>query len=279
MKRKTITLVVYMLVCISLVSVGFAAWVITGGDSSETTGNITATTVLDKSLTISEEDWDGDSTTAGSITFGKPSGATNVGWLQADATDAVDKKEATYSFKLSSDVDLNTAVATAKIEFTDSVLDAVQAAGYISDPKVEYQTSTSEDKSVWSDPVEYKLDNANKAASATAFKNALSVASKYIYVKITISYTWGQDFDGENPYVYYNKTQVVDEVTSYVRPASGANANGLYLLNGELSDSSNGELASNKEEAKYALTQIYEAVYGGTEDFQLTITLEGQGAN
>ena len=84
MKKKTITLVVYMLVCISLVSVGFAAWIITGGDESVASGNVKATTVHDESLVIEGESWVNQKD---SIVFGVPTldqNATQDGWLQFD---------------------------------------------------------------------------------------------------------------------------------------------------------------------------------------------------
>lgn len=275
MKRKTITLVVYMLVCISLVSVGFAAWIITGGDSSEAQGNITASHVTDKSLTISEEKWDSGNVNvlgAGTINFGIPANTTtNTGWLQASDV-GVDDLTAVYTFKLSSASNLSDAVKSGTIAFNDAVLDEVQELGYIANPVITYATST--DGSTWGNSATYTL---NDATSASNFKSAIAQAVQSIYVKITITYAWGQDFDGLNPYNYYNGKKTVDN-KEVVRTASMDNENELYLLNGELSSESVGTLASNKEEAKFALNKIYNAVNAGEEDFVLTITLEGAGA-
>lgn len=276
MKRKTITLVVYMLVCISLVSVGFAAWIITGGDSSEAQGNITASHVTDKSLTISEEKWDSGNVNvlgAGTINFGIPAATTtNTGWLQASGV-GVDDLTAVYTFKLSSETNLSDAVKSGTILFNDTVLDEVQELGYIANPVITYATST--DNASWTNAATYEL---NDATSASNFKSAIAQSAQHIYVKITITYAWGQDFDGLNPYNYYNGKKTVD-AQEVVRTASMDNENGLYLKDGALSsESAGGTLASNKEEAKFALTKIFNAVNAGEEDFVLTITLEGAGA-
>ena len=258
MKRKTITLVVYMLVCISLVSVGFAAWVITGGDKSEATGNITATSVTDKSLTVSAEQWDGGALgtlNAGKINFGSPEGAdANTGWLRAESVED-DKLSATFKFTLSSGQALKTVLETATIEFEDTVLDDLQAAGYISHPVITYKVGSAA-------AATYDLNAAE--TSAASFLTALTTDANAtsVNVEVTITYQWGSDFGGENPYTYYNGKDALDN-----------NLNGLYLKDGVLSDQQNGTLALNKEEANYALTEIFNAVGASqTNDFKLTMT-------
>ena len=112
MKRKTITLVVYMLVCISLVSVGFAAWVITGGTSTNAGGNVTASTVTDSSLSTSQITWSDGST----IHFGAPVDASGnlienseENWFQFNGTDK-QVLSVTFSFDLKAGSDANSSI-------------------------------------------------------------------------------------------------------------------------------------------------------------------------
>ena len=66
MKKKTLAGLISSLICISLIGVGFASWVITGDDTNEqATGTITTETVSDSSVKIT------------SATFG--SGAAQIG--------------------------------------------------------------------------------------------------------------------------------------------------------------------------------------------------------
>ena len=54
-KRKKFALslkVLSLLSCIAVLSVGFASWIITGGDTEETTGNVSAETVENRKTTI-----------------------------------------------------------------------------------------------------------------------------------------------------------------------------------------------------------------------------------
>ena len=54
MKRKTLTMVLCLLTCLSLVGVGFASWVISSGDTEKLTGNIQVDTVTDHRFTFGE---------------------------------------------------------------------------------------------------------------------------------------------------------------------------------------------------------------------------------
>lgn len=277
MKRKTITLVVYMLVCISLVSVGFAAWVITGGDSSNATGNINASTITDQSLTISEEQWDGGSVNAlnaGQINFGLPADPNNktkpivatTGWLQASDV-PVDKLEATFSFKVSSESNLAAAVKSATADFNDSTFRNKIPAGYIAEAVITHATAST---------AAGLATAAYEAYTPAALLEDLKVSATSIYVSIKITYAWGTKLGGNNPYTYFNS--IDDE--------NADSANGFYLLNGKhlddegnavTSETTGATLVSNKAEAKYVIKTIFEAVNSNPE-FSLTITLEGQGA-
>ena len=55
MKRKSLTLLVCLLACLALGSVGFAAWVITSDNSDTTTGQVRVDVVKDARLQVNAE--------------------------------------------------------------------------------------------------------------------------------------------------------------------------------------------------------------------------------
>lgn len=203
MKKKTITLVVYMLVCISLVSVGFAAWIITGGDETHTSGNVTATTVTDKSLSVTNEAWvDGKD----SIHFGAPKELpdTDYKWLQSAATDATDYENlsVTYSFTLSTGSPLGEAVYKVNGSFTapdftfekdEEELNLV-TLGYVTEATISAKVGN-----VTIDPTSNSDDFISDLEAAIQDVEANSVD-----IQITISCDWGLAFGGDNPYEFFN---------------------------------------------------------------------------
>lgn len=216
MKRKTITLVIYMLVCMSLVSVGFAAWIITGGDKAETTGNVTASPVVDESLVISEKKWlnePNNVTGTGSITFGRPTTVTNDSWLQADEGDAVEKLTATYQFTLAlSDQTQNSSIGAAvgKLESNKISIDYSPASGIATAIESNYIVNGYDDADNTKDRtvVQFSLDGGKTFVNYTqsAFEEALEALTtvKTVNIQIKIEYSWGSEFDGKNPYNFYN---------------------------------------------------------------------------
>ena len=252
MKKKTITLVVYMLVCISLVSVGFAAWIITGGDETSASGNVNATNVTDLSLQIDRESWD-DQADSGSIVFGRPSTDYTTGWLYAEAGDAVEKLNATYTFTLSMNGENNTNTIgglitnnidkdLVKITFKHST--AVQnavAAGYIKGVNVlvtiNYTDKTDSNpktltvtQEITSNTTVLEGDNIQNNGDLVEQLSKINATTATISIKI--SYMWGQTFGSVNPYDFYNTVQngnyeIGDTGTTYIDHAK-LHLQGLY---------------------------------------------------
>lgn len=277
MKRKTITLVVYMLVCISLVSVGFAAWVITGGDQTSTSGSITATVVEDRSLTIDDytDFWaqpnvENNSaelvtTSTPTFVFGRPYGDNNSSrWLQYDNDDPIANLSATYTFDLKSEIPLVQAFGSGSIIFTQpSELVALQADGkkYIGKPVITLTVGSK--SAVLTDS---KSDDATDTAGLT-FTNEtgftgliaqLDSEALTTKVSITITYSWGDYFDDDDD----DSTPNLNPYDYYAQWANGSD------------DDGNG--TPIKEDAKDVLTEIL-GVDG--KSYSLTIKLEIKNAD
>ncbi len=269
MKRKTITLVVYMLVCISLVSVGFAAWVITGGDESRTSGSITATVVEDRSLTVVEDsekwtDKSGATLTGEGIAFvfGRPAGNSGSGWIQYSNTDPVESLELSYQFDLKSDTDLKDAFGSGTITFTQPE-NLIKYQGdtykYISAPTFKIKVGDNNEVAL-SMTVNQKNANQLENSSTLAAEFAkLADDVKQVTVKITITYAWGDHFDFDSD----EQNQNLNPYDFYSKYASG-------------SDKYN-ETTLIKEDAKTVLTNIYNDLNGQT--YSLLFDLDSKSAN
>jgi flagellar basal body-associated protein FliL len=207
MKRKTITLVIYMLVCISLVSVGFAAWVITGGDNTEATGNVTASTVTDKSLSVTDPEFE-----AGyqNINFGSPVGVdpatTTTKWFQFDTADP-ENLVAKYSFTLSvgdNNAKLSESLKQVKLTYTDSAVDDLISRNYVKAPMFSAWWGTATEASPCVTPTAEAGFAAALLSALTTGTNAVTGSSVKIYIKI--EYDWGSVFNNLNPYEFFNGT-------------------------------------------------------------------------
>ena len=274
MKRKTITLVIYMLVCISLVSVGFAAWVITGGDETKATGNVTASAVSDHSLTISNEHWDGHAVgvlDAGQIIFGKPAGEiSNEGkWLQVDSSMPVEQLTDSFVFDVECDpsnVDgvatqfLSDTVGSSTCVFKAPGIAAAIEAHYIQEAVVTVSVKGTNYQTTSPVTVTYAATHTAGIGNQIATELKKCTADYKATVTITITYKWGFGTgDGQNPFTHYGSI-----------PTAGMNDTAAKLIGSEA------ETRNYKEQAKQALTSIY-AANGST--ITLEVKLDSKGAN
>ena len=175
MKRRSLTVLLCLLAIISLASVGFAAWVISAGDTEEVTGNVQVDTVSDQRLVIK--------VTSGEQNLNFLASAEEISgaWLTSDSKEKEDL-EIVLTFTLEyADKNATTAPkdAVVKVEWdkpTSEKLDAALTAGYIAEvPK----------------------------ATVTSVE-----VGKTITYTAKINFKWGTAFGGKNPYTYYNELDV-----------------------------------------------------------------------
>lgn len=205
MKRRSLTLVLCLLATLSLASVGFAAWVISAGDTENLTGNISVETITDQRLLIEDITVDGiayDLSTktwtggkAPEFVFGKPQDGEAV-WLK---NDTVQKLELVVTFKLYENKKDNAKPEGVKTEITNVNIGTI------------------------------KITNAFSAVIASAgagktFAKVVEDAPTAEYVdgkwQFSIELDWGNYFgaigdvvgvDGTNPFTYYNGLDFTDE--------------------------------------------------------------------
>lgn len=212
MKSKLTITVASILSVLTLVGVGFAAWVISNPSvSADKTGTITAETVSDKSYTL-EAKIDG-----GAIIFGKPAtpnAEITTPWLTADSSAQTEHLSATLTLTLKykdwNYVPLNFSVTmkSKKGEENDTVFGDLVSKSYITNPKISYRSG--------SDTITKDVKMNGTADDVTIPKTAFpnyddtnTTDEKTATLEITIDFGWGTYFtvDGSvvNPYTFYNK--------------------------------------------------------------------------
>lgn len=263
MKKKTITFVVGLLMFVSLISVGFASWIISTSTEKEAEGSFTVEEVVDARLGI-EYNWVtpvyGDTSdptkitgyteddSAKNIYFGAPKEAGSDNWL----TNTNYEKEnldvylkITFSNLKGSGYTLDGAISldykakntvedneeTVEVETENPFNDAV-SKNYVkfADTNVAniYLVSNTVTPDGGGEPVTtYYLSSASSYAADKVLATVDENNSATVYIKI--SFAWGTAFEGKNPYTYYNgltaSNENVDKAIEVLEE--------LYTLNGQ----------------------------------------------
>lgn len=182
MKRKTLTLCLSLFACLSLIGVGFAAWIISGGDSKTASGNITVETVTDERFTITV-----DSTSLDALHYGRPAtmSATNE-WLTNDS-EQTENLSVEFTFTVTSNSDIADETAWKN---------EVSASVKVLDAQTENATTHS---AAWTAALD-----ANVIADPTIKCEIQNHGTNQATFKVTVSIVWGGYFNYGNPYNFYN---------------------------------------------------------------------------
>lgn len=175
MKRKAFPILLCFLICLSLVGVGFAGWVITAPDTKSAEGQIVVEEVTENNYAIEPLDspW---SYGKSSFNFVGPttSSSKEGDWLTYDGAQA-ENLTVTYQFKVKRGTTYlteNNGVVTAKAVLGEKVNTAITNT-YI------------------------KLVDGIDV-------NSLTVSVSGDVFSVTLTFAWGDKFGGNNPYNYYN---------------------------------------------------------------------------
>ena len=196
MKRKTLTLTLCILACFAVISVGFAAWIITNDAKEEVTGNITVDNVVDNTMTITV-----DTTDIKSIVFG---GLETDGREHKWLVNNTAKENLTVKFEITvkkGGVETNDVTPEATIAV---LKDGVLLGNDATDP---YHTAITK-----------KLITAPTVNVAK-----IDGDGKY---QVTVTYAWGTAFDGKNPMTHYDQPY-----TDALKTKALENLQLLYALN------------------------------------------------
>ena len=197
--KKNLVMFTSVFASLAILSTGFAAWVISGGDTNEEKiGDIIVDKVEDHRHIIEKVECV-DTANKGNIIFGHPADATATDeWLKNDNPDTVEKLVTVFKVKV-----LNAANATVDSIFADtcSVTATTNADNFTSAVTNGYVSGLPTVKFVSSETA--KDDADNLAADGSIF--------------VRLEFKWGSKFTKEglganlNPYKYYNSFTVTEK--------------------------------------------------------------------
>lgn len=194
MKRKSLTLLVCLLACLALGSVGFAAWVITNDANAQDTGTIRVDVVKDARLSITAEITQGEQ-----IIFGAkekdPTVANN--WMKYEETEDA-------GVKLNENLKAKIKIVIGNFDYVDTLtitLTEDQTAYYAEALAKEY---------VGALPVITKSAAELKAIAEADDADENKIENGTLTVYLDIDFAWGEAFDGKNPIDYYNAQNYTD---------------------------------------------------------------------
>lgn len=195
--KKNLVVFTSVFASLAILSTGFAAWVISGGETNDKTtfGDVVIETVTDNRHKMTITPADGNGTNAGKIVFGRPETQDNESsaWLKSDASDSVEKLSTFFKVTVTNAATANVDdIFTAHtLEETKGVYATAFGAGYVGKlPDVEFVANAS--------------DTAGKATKFVA--DETTATSGVVYIKLKFS--WGTHFGNTNPYTYYNAKDI-----------------------------------------------------------------------
>ena len=201
-RSKVIAASIAILSSAAVVSTGFAAWVISGGDEVvKTDGTISADEISNQVHTISDLTFVGGKNT---IYFGAPSSPTSTAssWLSNNS----DKKE-----ELTVNLSFTVSVHESTLPSPKALFEKIEVSEETqSDPKLNYSTYAASDKGYVADFPKIILGDtySPKVETATGIylvkDGELDTTKKIQKFNLTVIFGWGTAFGNENPYYYYN---------------------------------------------------------------------------
>lgn len=206
-KTKTLAMGIGILSSAAVVSTGFAAWIIAGGDTVTGTGTIQADTVTNNEHIIDFP----DGKTLGSVFFGAPENATN-GWLKNDGT-SKEKLTIETTFTVTNVSNFTANGSQTETDYLKSIF-ATSGEGTVcsfaensasSTDKISY--ATAKEKGYVGDVPTFKWGETDKTSVGVYvnFKDMSSTDGKLGIFDLKIVFGWGTHFNNENPFVFYNK--------------------------------------------------------------------------
>lgn len=209
MKKKFLLPILSVCMVVALVSVGFAAWLITGNETTGASGDFETHDVTNEFFTAKVESNDA------TINFGKKDSnpAVQKPWFTFDSTVGEEDLEATFTVTVTSEATgavenvLNKNDITFTLTTKNNTYDNLAA----DDKKyVAYPTMTTTKGTVTSPLYGDALNGEGKGLSITLTKDHFTVDTEKTNATATVKVTfaWGDYFkkDGTvvNPYVYFN---------------------------------------------------------------------------
>lgn len=199
MKRKLLLPILSVCMVVALVSVGFAAWLITGNDTSDTAeGQFVTYGVTNEYYTVKID----DENTADKIVFGRKDGDYTYDWLKQEE---VEEEKLTKTFKVTITFDDTAITEEAAKKALDKWTISMTFAG---DNDGKYAACKNENYIEFTGYAFHKDATPTAEASyvevGTISYSNMSFDSGVYTGYVTLKFGWGTKFDSTNPYGFYN---------------------------------------------------------------------------
>lgn len=222
MNKKPTILAVAALGSLALIGTGFAGWVIVANATSTASGNITAYTVADRRLIVSEAKWGTEKTgSSGSIIFGKPATQSNPSaWFFGEGMET-EKLEDSFVVNVHSgdSSDQSTATVSAEIAVNDPNNAAWKEAikeHYITAPTITFNGAPG------------------AASSETATGSLTLKGMTEVEASFTVKFSWGEYFTVgnkiKNPYEFFNTKIEAEKVPGSESETWGTKAKNVMTV-------------------------------------------------
>ena len=239
-RTKAIAASIAILSSAAVVSTGFAAWVISGGESNEVSGTITADSVSNNFHEISFAADGNDN----SVFFGGPESQTKTDsmasiWLSNNIGSGENKKaedlDASFKFTVSG---LSSEITKPSDLFSSVVLEETTSGADTTAKYVTYaDTDDSNSKKYLAKLPSLTLKDAFDVKPEGGFTTAGIYLTNGVFTQgadnksgtqeftCCIRFGWGKAFDGKNPFTYYNEKGVTSTLVSEANAALSALSN------------------------------------------------------
>lgn len=195
--KGSITLGIASLSLLSLASIGFATWVISGGDTKTAEGTITVDTVNNNLHSITVGDWTtpASDNKNGKIYFGKDNTTltSTSAWLSNDSTETAVLENSLTVTVANAYNDQGSLVNGATPTATLSITDTTANGKY---------TSAVTNKVVGALPAQNASTDTEDDKYGTIVVSSATKKETSAEFKITITFKWGSAFGGVNPAQY-----------------------------------------------------------------------------
>ena len=195
MKRKSLTLLVCLLACLALGSVGFAAWVITADNSDTATGQVRVDVVKDARLQVEAE-------IDGTIVFGSRAKTSSIAydWMKYEQT-----LEGTEGAYFALDENLTVTLKLTIGSFSNLKAEGTALTVTFSDAEDQafFESAIAKEYVAALPVVSYTKAQLEGLANAAA-DDASKLEDDVLYLEIDYTFAWGNAFGGTNPIDFYN---------------------------------------------------------------------------
>lgn len=204
--KKNLVMFTSVFASLAILSTGFAAWVISGGEEqTKEIGDIVVDTVQDNRHKLTIEEADLDPTKSGKIIFGRPEKQeSSSAWLKSNSDDKIEKLSTFFKVTVTKAAGKTTDSIFATQTFVED--EAREDTSY----KKVYATASTNGYVGAVPNIEFVSEASDTATNVTTLAKVGDSEDGVVYIRLKFS--WGTHFGSKNPYEFYNEKTLDDTI-------------------------------------------------------------------